>query len=100
MVSTEAGGAAQALLARPFAERDAVRSPTACALRTSPMNRPEVSIEHLLSPQRIVISAGGGNQPVWRPDGSELFIVDLEGNLRHVAAGLARVRRQPGRSPP
>ena len=36
-------------------------------------------------PRRFVISGGGGDQPVWRRDGSELFFVDLTGRLRSVS---------------
>jgi hypothetical protein len=32
-----------------------------------------------------VISGGGGDQPVWRRDGAELFFVDPQGRLRSVA---------------
>ena len=32
-----------------------------------------------------MISGGGGDQPVWRRDGRELFFVDPQGHLRSVA---------------
>ena len=32
-----------------------------------------------------MISGGGGDQPVWRRDGRELFFVDPQGRLRSVA---------------
>jgi hypothetical protein len=33
-----------------------------------------------------VLSPDGGNQPVWRKDGSELFFVDPQGQLRALPA--------------
>jgi hypothetical protein len=36
------------------------------------------------APRRIVVSADGGAQPVWRRDGRELFFVDPEGRLATV----------------
>ena len=39
--------------------------------------RPEVSVRTLVgSARRIVLSPDGGNQPVWRKDGGELFFVE------------------------
>jgi serine/threonine protein kinase/Tol biopolymer transport system component len=37
------------------------------------------------APQRIVLSVGGGDQPVWRRDGHELFYVAPDGLLRSVS---------------
>jgi hypothetical protein len=48
--------------------------------------RPEVSVRNISgSPTRIVVSGDGGEQPVWRRDGAELFFVDPRGRLRSVS---------------
>ena len=43
---------------------------------------------------RKLIAADGGDQPVWRRDGSELFYVDPDGHLQSVAVRWDR-RRTP-----
>jgi hypothetical protein len=47
--------------------------------------RAEVSVRSLSGPpMRFVISAAGGDQPVWRHDGMELLFVDPRGRLQSV----------------
>src|SRR5262249_24103801 len=80
-------GAPQPLLAEPYVERDARISPGGrwIAYVSEEGGRPEVSVRSLSGPpRRIVISRDGGDQPVWRRDGAELFFIDLKGRLRSV----------------
>jgi Tol biopolymer transport system component len=87
-LSPDPKGPAQPLLAEPFSERDARLSPDGhwIVYVSEESGRPEVSVRRLSgSPRRIVISGGGGDQPVWRRDGRELFFVDPQGHLRSVA---------------
>jgi Tol biopolymer transport system component len=89
-VSTDPKGSSQPLLAEPFTERDARLSPDGrwMVYVSEESGRPEVSVRRLSGPaRRIVISGGGGDQPVWRRDGAELFFVDPQGRLRSVAVG-------------
>jgi hypothetical protein len=56
--------------------------------------RPEVAIQRIDgAPARDVISVGGGDQPVWRRDGQELFFVDPQGALRVVPVSRAPTGR-------
>jgi Tol biopolymer transport system component len=69
-------GQAQPLLADSFTERGARISPDGrwLAYVSDETGRPEVSVRSLTGPaRRFVISSGGGDQPVWRHDGAELF---------------------------
>jgi len=87
IVSTDNGGA-QALLIGAHAERDARFSPDGrwIAYTSEESGRSEVSVRAVAgSLKRVVISAEGGAQPVWRRDGMELFFVDLQGRLRSVS---------------
>jgi eukaryotic-like serine/threonine-protein kinase len=87
-VSSDPNGSAQPLLAEPFTERDARLSPDGrwIVYVSEESGRPEVSVRRLSGPpRRIVISGGGGDQPVWRRDGAELFFVEPQGRLRSVA---------------
>jgi Tol biopolymer transport system component len=84
-VSLESGGAAEAILSASFPEYDARISPDRqwLAYVSEETGRPEVSVRAISgSPRRVVVSAGGGSQPVWRRDGRELLYVDIEGRLR------------------
>ncbi len=77
-------GQAQPLLAEPFTERDARISPDGrwLAYVSDETGRAEVSVRSLSGPpRRSVVSSGGGDQPVWRHDGTELFFAGLEGQL-------------------
>jgi serine/threonine protein kinase/Tol biopolymer transport system component len=87
-VGTTADVASQALLADPFAERDARVSPDRrwIAYVSDETGRTEVSIRSVVDrPRRYVISPGGGSQPVWHPSGRGLYYVDARGLLRKVA---------------
>ena len=87
-VSTNPKGSAQPLLAEAFTERDARLSPDGrwIAYVSEESGRAEVSVRSVSGPlRRIVISGDGGDQPVWRRDGAELFFVDSQGRLRAVA---------------
>jgi len=82
MVPLENDGAAVPLLAESYAERDARFSPDGhwVAYVAEESGHPEVVVRNVFDvPRRMVISAEGGAQPVWRRDGAELFFVDLEG---------------------
>ena len=84
-VATDKSHAAQPLLAAPYSEHDGRVSPDGgwLAYVSDESGRPEVSVRSLVgSARRIVLSPEGGNQPVWRKDGGELFFVDPEGKLR------------------
>jgi Tol biopolymer transport system component len=87
-VSTETGTASTPLLAEGFVERDARFSPDGrwIAYVSGESGRPEVSVRSLSgAPNRLVVSSGGGDQPVWRRDGRELFYVGPDGRLRSVS---------------
>jgi len=87
-VSTDSSKAAQPLLTGGFSQRDARFSPDGrwVAYVSDETGHPEVSVRNVSGlPRRFVISGGGGDQPVWRRDGSELFFVDLTGRLRSVS---------------
>jgi len=93
MVPTENGTAAQPLLADAFAERDARISPNGrwVAYVSEESGRPEVSVRTVSgSPRRIAISGDGGDHPVWRGDGAELFFVDPHGQLLGVTVQWSR----------
>ena len=89
-VSLETGGLAEAMLSGPFPEYDARISPDGewLAYVSEETGRPEVSVRAMSGqPRRLVVSAGGGSQPVWRRDGHELLYVDREGHLRGRSVG-------------
>ena len=98
---TGAGGVARPLLAQAHAERDARISPNGgwIAYVSDEAGRPEVSVRTITgASRRIVVSANGGDQPVWRRDDAELFFVNLQGRLqsapvRWAADGLPTVGR-------
>lgn len=77
-------GPAQPLLTGSFTERDARISPDGrwLAYVSDETGRPEVSVRSLVGPpRRFVVSSVGGDQPVWRHDGAELFFAGPEGRL-------------------
>jgi Tol biopolymer transport system component/tRNA A-37 threonylcarbamoyl transferase component Bud32 len=77
-------GGARPVLNGAFDERDARWSPDGrwIAYVTRESGRAEVSVRASVGPaKRIVVSAAGGNQPVWRRDGGELFFVAPDGRL-------------------
>jgi eukaryotic-like serine/threonine-protein kinase len=87
------GGSAQPLLVEAYTERDARVSPDGrwVSYVSDESGRPEVSVRSISgAARRIVVSGNGGDQPVWRRDGSELFFVDPQGQLRSVSVhGMA-----------
>ncbi len=96
MVPVEPGVAATPLLTDAFAERDARVSHDGrwIAYVSEEAGRPEVSVRTLSGPpQRFPVSTDGGDHPVWRPDGRELFFVDPTGQLRSVSVEWSR---EPG----
>jgi serine/threonine protein kinase/Tol biopolymer transport system component len=86
-IATERGGVTRALLADSYAERDARISPDgrSIAYVSEESGRPEVSVRDLSRPGSRHVISTGGDQPVWRRDGNELFFVDPEGRLRTVS---------------
>jgi dipeptidyl aminopeptidase/acylaminoacyl peptidase len=92
-VPTEEGGSAQPLLATDFTERDARMSPDGrwIAYVSDESGRAEVSVRSVSGPaRRFVVSAEGGDHPVWRRDGAELFFVDPTGQLRSMSVHWRR----------
>ena len=80
-------GPERPLLNAPFTERDARISPDRrwIAYVSEESGRPEVSVRNLAGPAtRVVISAAGGDQPVWARNGAELFFVNPQGRLQSV----------------
>jgi len=78
------GATPRPLLAEAFTERDARISPDGrwLAYVSDESGRPEISVRSLTGPpRRLVVSSEGGDQPVWRRDGGELFFVGKEGRL-------------------
>ena len=91
---TSPAGTPQPLLAGTFVERDARLSADGQWLLyvSEESGRPEVLLRSMTgAPRRQVVSAGGGDQPVWRRDGRELLYVDVQGQLHSVS-----VRRGTG----
>ncbi|HSC27944.1 MAG TPA: protein kinase, partial [Vicinamibacterales bacterium] len=87
LVPAAGTGGGRPILAEAFPERDARIAPNGrwIAYVSEESGRPEVSARSLAGPPaRIVVSAQGGAQPVWRRDGSELFFVDPQGRLNGV----------------
>jgi Tol biopolymer transport system component len=87
-----AGGEPRPILDASFVERDARLSPDGQLLAyvSEETGRPEVSVRRVAQPpRRIVVSPGGGSQPVWARDGRALFFVDASGALRRVPAKIA-----------
>ena len=76
------------LLAESFNERDARVSPDGrwIAYVSDETGRPVVSVRSLSpTPRRFVVSESGGDQPVWRRDGAELFYVNERQLLQAVS---------------
>jgi eukaryotic-like serine/threonine-protein kinase len=87
-VPVRSNSAAEPLFAQPsFNERDARVSPDgrSIAYVSDEQGKPEVFVRNLSGPAaRVIISADGGDQPVWRRDGTELYFVDAVGRLHSV----------------
>lgn len=79
---------ANPLFAEPFPVRDARLSTDGrwIAYVSAESGRAEVSVRSLTgAARRYVVSTNGGDQPVWRRDGRELFFADLVGHLYSVS---------------
>jgi serine/threonine protein kinase len=79
------GEAGHPLLHESYTERDARVSPNGrwVSYVTEENGRPEIAVRTIAGTvMRKVVSASGGDQPVWRRDGAELFFVDPQGRLR------------------
>jgi Tol biopolymer transport system component len=60
------------------------------AFTSTDTGRPEVYVQNFPTPaERIPISVGGGDQPVWRRDGRELFFLSTDGKLMAVPVDLS-----------
>ena len=95
-VPLDTSGSVEAIVSGPFPEYDARLSPDGqwLAYVSEDTGRPEVSVRAMSGPPtRLVVTSGGGSQPVWRRDGHELFYIDREGRLRGRTVG-----RQPRRA--
>ncbi len=87
-VPIQAGADPRPLLHESFMERDARISPNGLwiAYVSDESGRPEVSVRSLSGPERrFVVSTAGGDQPVWRRDGAELFYANPQGVLHGVS---------------
>jgi hypothetical protein len=59
------------------------------AYTSSETGRPDVYLQNFPTPsQRVRVSPSGGDQPVWRPDGRELFFFSSDGTLMGVPIDL------------
>jgi hypothetical protein len=88
VVATDTSAETRPLLAGALAERDARLSPDGgwIAYVSEESGRAEVSVRVVDgAPRRVVVSAAGGDQPVWRRDGKELFLVEPGGRLQSAA---------------
>ena len=87
-VSADGSVASAPLLAERFVERDARFSPDGrwLAYVSDESGRAEVSVRSLSGPPiRVVASSGGGDQPVWGRNGSELYYLGTGGILHSVS---------------
>lgn len=92
-VSTDGATPSTALLAGSAVERDARFSNDGrwIAYVSEESGRPEVSLRSRSGiPNRVVVSSNGGDQPVWRRDGRELFYVAPDGRLHSVSVRVDR----------
>jgi Tol biopolymer transport system component len=95
MVPTDSG-TPRPLLDGQFIERDARIAPNGLwiAYVSNESGRSEVSVRSISGPaHRTVVSSEGGDHPVWRRDGSELFFVGPDGSLRSVSVHWNQERR-------
>ncbi len=60
------------------------------AFTSADSGRPDVYIQNFPTPsERILVSTAGGIQPLWRPDGRELFFLSPDGTLMSVTLELS-----------
>jgi Tol biopolymer transport system component len=99
-VATTGGASSRVLLGNPFVERDARLSPDGrwIAYVSEESGRPNVSIRSLSGLRRYVVSADGGDQPVWQRDGRALFYVNPAGRLRKAAIQYGNGALEPSPS--
>ena len=86
-VPFDSSAPARPLLNESFMERDARISPNGrwLAFVSDESGRPVVSVRSVSAPlRRYVVSTSGGDQPVWRRDGKELFYVNAQRFLHGV----------------
>jgi Tol biopolymer transport system component len=91
-VPLDADASPRPLLNESFMERDARVSPDGrwIAFVSNESGAPVVSVRSVSAPlRRYVVSTSGGDQPVWRRDGKELFYVDAQRFLQGVAVRAA-----------
>jgi Tol biopolymer transport system component len=84
LIATTPASSSRPLFSQPFVERDARVSPDGrwVAYVSEETGRAEVSVRRIDGTAgREVVSADGGDQPVWRRDGLELFFVAPDGRL-------------------
>ena len=99
---------ARPLLNESFMERDARISPNGRWLTfvSDESGRPVASVRSVSAPLRRYVVSGGGDQPLWRRDGKELFYVNAQRFLHGVPVratadgGLAFGAPQPVHIPP
>ena len=90
LLRADGTGEARPLLTASYAERDARVSLDGRLLAyvSEESGRAEVSVRNIEgTPRRVVVSPGGGSQPVWLRDGASLAFVDPDGGLRLVSLG-------------
>ena len=78
-VPVDPSAPARPLLTESFLERDARISPDGrwLAFVSDESGRPGVSVRSVAPPaRRFVVSTSGGDQPVWRRDGREVYYID------------------------
>jgi Tol biopolymer transport system component len=83
-VPTAPGQHPRPLLQESYVERDARVAPNGrwISYVTEENGRPEIAVRTLKGGlARAVVSGAGGDQPVWRRDGLELFFVNPQGRL-------------------
>ena len=91
LMPLEAARAPAPLLNALYVERDARFSPDGrwIAYVSEESGHPEVSIRSIAgSPRRVVVSSAGGDQPVWKHDGSAIFYVNHEQMLHQASVSV------------
>jgi Tol biopolymer transport system component len=81
------GGGPEPILASAFAEREARLSPdgTLLAYVTDRTGSPEVYVLDVATGRPVPVSIGGGYDPVWATDGSELYFMQQGGRIMAAA---------------